>query len=45
MTELMVRVAMLELRTKLWCAAIGLLGGGILTGVVNLFLAARVVHP
>jgi hypothetical protein len=37
-SDLKLRVAMLEMRAKLWGATLGLLGGGIATGAVQLIL-------
>jgi hypothetical protein len=37
-SELRLRVAMLELRAKLWGGMLGLLGGGMATGLMQLIL-------
>ena len=37
-SDLNLRVAMLELRAKLWGGVIGLAGGGVATGVVQLVM-------
>ncbi len=43
-SELTLRVAMLELRAKLWGGAIGLLSGGIATGLVNMLMASMSIR-
>jgi hypothetical protein len=37
-SDLKLRVAMLELRAKLWGATLGMVGGGVATGVMQLIL-------
>jgi hypothetical protein len=38
MAELRLRVAMLELRAKLWGGTLGIIGGGLATGIMQLVL-------
>lgn len=43
-SELRLRVTMLEMRAKLWSCGIGLVSGGLATGLINMFLSMVSAH-